>query len=69
VLAEIGLGDSHAAQARFDVVENFARLSSDDLVRSLALEYVALLKLPDAALADAVHLALAVYNELDYLLT
>lgn len=69
VLQEIRAGDAEAAGRRPRVIEGLPILIVDDNVRSLAHIYRDRLKLPERAEADALHIALAVYYEVDYLVT
>jgi hypothetical protein len=69
VLDEASAGDPHAVARRLDVLRGIplvsARADADELVEELTR----LLSLPKKATADAVHIALAVMNGMDYLLT
>jgi hypothetical protein len=69
VLNEIGSGDSDAAQKRTQAVHAFevVRISQDAI--DLASKYVAELPLLRDAEADALHLALAVLNNVNFLVT
>jgi hypothetical protein len=52
-----------------EVVQGFSSLPLSDEAINLAHIYVETLPLPRSALADALHLALASLNEMDYVLT
>jgi predicted nucleic acid-binding protein len=69
VLDEIILGDEEAAARRLDFIKDLPILPLTDNTKTLAGEYITKLRLPQKASLDAVHLACAVENELDYLLT
>lgn len=66
---EILRGDSGAARRRAQVIESFSTLDVSDEAERLAQAYLSELLLPQNALADALHLAVASINEVDYLLT
>ena len=63
------MGDPSAARDRLDAVRDLPQLPATEAARDLAREYVHLLAIPPRAIADALHLALTVVNELNYLLT
>jgi hypothetical protein len=69
VIDEASAGDPEAVARRLSVLEDIPLVESqgdtDELVESL----VRSLSLPNRATADAVHIALAVVNGMDYLLT
>ncbi|MGD0896939.1 MAG: type II toxin-antitoxin system VapC family toxin [Thermoguttaceae bacterium] len=69
VEAEIVEGDTAFAEQRLALVAEVPRLYITDEVTVLADEFFRRLRLPDKARNDAVHLALACYFEVDYLLT
>jgi hypothetical protein len=69
VAAEIRMGDPSAARDRLEAVRDLPQVVTTTAARELAREYVNLLAIPPRALADGLHLALTVVNELDYLLT
>ncbi len=69
VLEEIGKGDSGAATKRLKAVASFGVLDVSPEVRELAEQYFTAIDLPEKARADAYHLALAVWHEMDYLVT
>jgi len=66
---EISRGDATAVALRQRAVEGFARLTVTPDVTRLARKYYAALDLPDKARLDALHLALAVQNGMDYLVS
>jgi hypothetical protein len=69
VIDEASAGDPEAVARRLSVLEDIPLIESqedtDELVESLARS----LSLPNRATADALHIALAVVNGMDYLLT
>ena len=69
VLTEIKNGDLDAAERRMQVLEGIQLLDINDAVRSLAERLVAEHILPETALDDALHIAVAAVHGLDYLLT
>lgn len=62
-------GDSDAARRRSRAIEEFPTLEVSDEAEQLAHTYLRELLLPPNALANALHLAVASVNEMDYLLT
>ena len=66
VLFEIGRGDPTAAQSRLDVVRNLPVLKINTEARSLADQMFRATTLPDKAGADALHLAVAAVNGMDF---
>ncbi len=69
VREEITRGDPAAVESRLQAVQSFARLAVTPDVTRLARKYYAALDLPDKARLDALHLALAVYHGMDYLVS
>jgi predicted nucleic acid-binding protein len=69
VLEEAGRGDSEAAEKRCAAIAQFDVLRVTAEALELARVYLERLPLPSTAAADAVHLALASINGMDYLLT
>jgi hypothetical protein len=69
VLDEAGAGDSEMTQRRMAALETMGVLELTQQVRSLAEAYFAAIGMPDAARADALHLALATAHGMDYLVT
>ena len=66
---EISRGDSDAAQKRIEVVKDLSVLEVNDEIQKLAEKYSAALELPEKSKTDAAHLAVAVWHEMDYLLS
>jgi predicted nucleic acid-binding protein len=69
VIDECAAGDHEVASRRLKSIRNFPILKLTEEVVQIAIIYGRLLAIPDKSKADAVHLALAVYHEMDYLLT
>lgn len=69
VLFEIGRGDSSAAQTRLEFVRGLPILRITPEARVLADRIFRATTLPDKAAADALHIALAAVNGMDFLLT
>ena len=69
VMAEAGAGDHKAARRRLEQLKDIPELAIDDAVRQFAARLIADGGVPSEAQADALHIATASVNELDYLLT
>jgi hypothetical protein len=69
VVFEAGRGDAEAARARLDLIHGLPVLQINDTARSLAERIFRSTTLPDKAAADALHIALAAVNGMDFLLT
>lgn len=69
VIQEISDGNQLAAAARKNSILNFAVLNTTDEDVILAQKYMKLLKIPDKAYADTLHLAISCHNKIDYLVT
>ncbi len=69
VLEEITRGDSEAAERRREAVSHLALLSVNEQVEELSAIYLDELGVPERALRDTLHIALASVHEMDYLLT
>ncbi len=69
VIKESSAGDQNAAQRRLEFLKPFPRLDITDEVESLAEKLIADVPLPPKAQADALHIAIATANKMDYLLT
>lgn len=69
VLAECRRGDPGAAVRRLAVIESLLVLELNDEIKDLHHEYLNRLGLPTKAQTDALHLAIAVYYEMDCLVT
>lgn len=66
---EISRGDEEAAQKRIEAVKDLPILEINDEIQKLAEKYFAALEIPEKARLDAAHLAVAVWHEMDYLLS
>lgn len=70
VVVECARGDAAAAKQRLQAIENLPRIAADtDESERLARQYVEALGIPEFAYADALHIALAVLGNMDYLTT
>jgi predicted nucleic acid-binding protein len=69
VLDEVARGDAEIAAKRIEMLDNFPLLEVNEAVDDLASEFMAKSNLPPKASDDAIHIALATVNDLDYLLT
>lgn len=69
VLDEIAAGDPDAGERRKKIITGLPVLAVDDRVRKLARTYRDKLGLPKDSEADALHIALCVAHEMDYLVT
>ncbi len=69
VLAEAALGDPVAAQKRIDILRGISVLDSTDDVRALGSALIAQGPIPPQAAIDALHIAIAAVNGMEYLLT
>jgi hypothetical protein len=69
VIDEASAGNPIEAKKRLDVINDFAVLEFTDEAESLAMKILASGKFPKQSIRDAAHLAIAVVNKIDYLLT
>jgi hypothetical protein len=69
VLEEAALGDPELARERLLHVGSLPVLGASERVEQVAATYFRELRFPDKAIRDAVHLAFACANAIDYLLT
>jgi hypothetical protein len=69
VFEEASVGDSEAAARRITMIRSITRLDITDRVAMLGKRLVAGVPLPQKARADALHIAVAAVNGMDYLLT
>jgi len=69
VFSEVARGDPGAARLRVETIQGFPVLQVTEDIRELARVYLREIPLPSQGLADAMHLALAAWNEMDYVLT
>ena len=66
---EAGGGDPEAARLRLDSLAGIRELEILEGFEKLESDIIALFRLPQKAVIDAAHLALAILHEMDYLLT
>jgi predicted nucleic acid-binding protein len=69
VIAEASLGDSEAAQRRLKVISEIPELETTEEVRTLGQELINRGAIPQQAVIDAYHVAIAAVNGIEYLLT
>jgi predicted nucleic acid-binding protein len=69
VIQEISQGDQEAAQRRLDTVDKVSVLALEEDALVFARKLITAHLLPDKAQLDALHIAIAAYNGMDYLLT
>ena len=69
VFDEISRGDSESARKRLNAVESFKLIEMTQETAMLAKLYYNALHIPEKAINDAFHLALAVYHGMDYMVT
>lgn len=69
VVIEMSSGDADAVKRRITVVEGLPELALTDQAEALASRLLAGSALPQKAKADALHIAVATVNGMDYLLT
>ena len=69
VIQEASAGDPAAAQRRLAAIQELSELPITEDARQLAKELIDLTPLPEKARVDAVHIATATVNGMDYLLT
>lgn len=69
VLAEIGKGDPQAASRRMERTKGIPLLEFFSEIYELGRQYFDVLGLPDKALADAYHVAVATWHGVDYVVT
>jgi predicted nucleic acid-binding protein len=69
VLDEAARGDPDAAKRRLEVLVDLPLLEVSGNARSLAQELMERVTLPSKAAADALHIAIAAVNGMDYLVT
>lgn len=69
VVLEIRDGNPEAARRRLAAVRDLSLLPEPDAVRELAIHLIASDAIPAKAFDDAVHIAIATLNRMDYLVT
>lgn len=69
VIDEVSQGDQQAAAERLKTITDFIKIGFNDTVFKLIEEYNQVLEIPERAKLDVYHLALAVGNGMDFILT
>lgn len=69
VIAEISIGDRNQVADRLKAIEDLTVVDALDLERALARKLVAGKAIPEIALPDAVHVAVAAIHAIPYLVT
>src|SRR5687768_14830534 len=69
VLGEVSAGDAEAARLRLELLADLPVLTAGAEASKLAQELIVQGSLPAKAAVDALHIAIAVVNGMDYLLT
>lgn len=69
VVEEVSLGDADAARRRLEILSPIPELEITNPCRDLAKTLLAKIPLPPKAEIDALHIAVATFNAMDYLLT
>ena len=69
VVAESREGDQQMAKKRLDLLKGISTLRTTDQAKKLARALIQKGALPDKAQADALHIAIAAAQDVDYLLT
>jgi predicted nucleic acid-binding protein len=69
VVKEVGGGDESSARQRLAEIEGIPLLVLTTDVAALAVRLIRELSLPEKAITDAVHIAVAATNGMDYLMT
>ncbi len=69
VVEEAGAGDPGAAKKRLAELKDFQHLELNEKVEKMAQVYIEQLDIPQKAIRDAVHIAVASVHNIDYLVT
>ena len=69
VIAEISIGDRNQVADRLKAIQGLTVVDALDLERALARELVAGKAIPEIALPDAIHVAVAAIHAIPYLVT
>jgi hypothetical protein len=69
VIDEISQGDSSASEIRLKTIKNCNLLPASDEISFLAKEYFRRMQIPDHAMYDSLHLACAVLNGIDIIVS
>ncbi|BBD54936.1 type II toxin-antitoxin system VapC family toxin [Planktothrix agardhii 1806] len=69
VLDEVSRGDAEIANRRLEILRDFPLLEVNQDVQNLAVQFLTKSNLPPKASDDALHIAVATFYAIDYLLT
>ncbi len=69
VINEASAGDADAARDRLAMLETITLLDTTEMAEDLAQQLISSGAIPKKAAADAIHIAIAVTNGIDYLVT
>ena len=69
VIMEISRGDKNAAFKRLEVIQNMKILEHNPDIEEIGLKYFKLFNIPKKSKLDALHLAIAVWYQIDFLLS
>jgi predicted nucleic acid-binding protein len=69
VLDEVARGDVEMANRRLEILHDFPLLEVNEDVQSLAAQFLTKSNLPPKASDDALHIGVATFYGIDYLLT
>ena len=69
MIQEIYAGDKKAASKRMELIKNIPVLTLNKKIQKLAQTYFDSLDIPEKARLDASHIAVAVWHEVDYILS
>ena len=69
VVEEAAAGDPVAAKERLDRLKNFQHLELNEKIENMAQIYIEQLNIPQKAIRDAAHIAVASVHNIDYLVT
>ena len=69
VTQEVSKGDSNAASLRLNNIKDLKILAINNDINKLAIKYLKLLNIPEKSSIDAYHLALAIWYNVDFLMT
>lgn len=69
ILQEVAAGDPLMARKRMDMVKELALLEVNEEIEQLGEHYFTAINIPERARLDALHLAVAAYHAVDYVLS
>lgn len=69
VIQEVSYGDKKAAKKRINPIKSFTILDLNREIQVLSQKYYEAIDIPEKAKLDASHLAVAVWHEMDYILS